>query len=235
MEPLFVAGYSDIAEAGFPDVLCPVIFLEGCNFKCPYCLNAKLVKKENNKKIPLDFIIERYKSREEKILISGGEPLSNEKIYEYIAKLKNNGFQVRISTNGSFPEILQHLIFHKMISFVAMDIKTGFCNLKKWDIVSNKSCIFYEILESIVILNKRNVDYEFRTTLFPELIDEKDIVSISTKINNDANWFLQSFRMKKNLLGCNLSDKIKVYEKEDVQKLLNIARQKIKNTRIRYV
>jgi pyruvate formate lyase activating enzyme len=235
METLFVAGYGDIAEAGFPDVLCPVIFLEGCNFKCPYCLNAKLVRKENNKKIPLDFIIEKYKGKEEKILISGGEPLNNERIYEYIEKLKNNGFQVRISTNGSFPVILQNLIFHKMVSFVAMDVKTGFCDLKKWDIVSDKSCVFYEILESIDILNSENVDHEFRTTLFPELVDEQDIISISTKIKNNSNWFLQKFRMKNNLLGCNLSDKIKLYEKEDVQKLLNIARQKIKNTRIRYV
>ena len=235
MENLFVAGYNDIAEAGFPDVLCPVIFLEGCNFKCPYCLNAKLVTKENNKKIPLDFIIDKYKGKEEKILVSGGEPLYNERIYDFIKKLKYNGFQVRISTNGSFPEILQHLIFSKMISFVAMDIKTGFCDLKKWGNFSNQENVHNKILESIDILNQRNIDYEYRTTLFPELVDENDIVSISNKINEDSNWFLQPFRSKENLLGGNFVGKIKMYNKEEIDKFVNIASKKVKNIRIRYV
>jgi len=235
MSKLFVAGYNDIAEAGFPDVLCPVIFLEGCNFKCPYCLNAKLVKKENNKKIPLDFIIDKYKGKEEKILISGGEPLYNKKIYDFIKKLKYNGFQVRISTNGSFPEILQHLISSNMISFIAMDVKTGFDNLRKWDAVSDQANIFGNVLKSIKILNICKVDHEFRTTLFPEIIDKKDIVSISNEINEDSNWFLQPFRLKENLLGGNFVGKIKPYNKEEIQKFIDIARQKVKNTRIRHV
>ena len=235
MEDLFVAGYGDIAEAGFPDVLCPVIFLEGCNFKCPYCLNAKLVTKENNKKIPLDFIIEKYKGKEDKILISGGEPLYNKKIYDFIKKLKYNGFQVRISTNGSFPEILQHLISSKMISFVAMDVKTGFDDTKKWSNFSNQENVFNNVLKSIDILNKKNIDYEFRTTLFPPLVNEKDIVSISNKINPEANWFLQPFRLKETLLGGNFVGKVKPYEIEELKKLVNIARQKVKNTRIRDV
>jgi len=233
MNNLFVAGYGDIAEAGFPDVLCPVIFLKGCNFKCPYCLNAKLVKKENNKKIPIDFIIDKYKE-EDKILISGGEPLFNPKIYELITKLKNN-FKIRISTNGSFPEILEDLINKKMISFVAMDIKTGFDNLRKWNILSDQENIFNNILKSIRILNICNIDHEYRTTLFPEVVDEKDIISISNKINEGSNWFLQPFRLKKNLLGGNFIGKIKPYEIEEIKKLINIARQRVKNTRIRDV
>ena len=233
MEDLFVAGYSDIAEAGFPDVLCPVIFLEGCNFKCPYCLNAKLVKKENNKKIPIDFIVDKYKE-EDKILISGGEPLCNPNIYKLINKLKNH-FKIRISTNGSFPAILSNLISSKLVSFVAMDIKTGFCDLKKWSAVSNEPYVFNNILKSIDILNQENVDYEFRTTLFPELVDEKDIVSISNKINPDSFWYLQQFRLKETLLGGNFVGKVKPYEMEQLKKLVNIARQKIKNTSIRDV
>jgi len=233
MENLFVAGYNDIAEAGFPDVLCPVIFLEGCNFKCPYCLNHKLVTKENIKKIPLDFIIDKYKE-ESQILISGGEPLCNPNVYEIIDKLKNN-FKIRISTNGSFPDIMENLITNKMISFVAMDIKTGFCDLKKWNVVSNQDCVSYNILKSIEILNKGNIDYEYRTTLFPELVDINDIISISTKINSDSNWFLQPFRLKEKLLGGNLVGKIKPYKLEEIEKLLIAARKNVKNTKIRYV
>jgi len=236
MSELFVAGYGDIAEAGFPDVLCPVIFLEGCNFKCPFCLNYRLVTGENIKKIPIDFVINKYKKKkEEKILISGGEPLCNDKIYELISILKENGFSVRISTNGSFPDILEKLINLKMVSFVAMDVKTGWYDLKKWDIVSDQPYVFINILKSIEILNKKNVDYEYRTTLFPGLVDTNDLLSIAQKINKDSNWFLQPFRMKAKLLGGNFIGKIKPYKEREIQKFLNLARQNIKNTRIRYV
>jgi len=232
--PLFVSGYNDIAEAGFPNVLCPVIFLEGCNFKCPYCLNVRLVLKENLKKIPIKFIINEYKE-ENKILISGGEPLFHENIYEIIDFLKNNGFSVRISTNGSFPDILKNLIDKKMISFVAMDIKTGFNLPNKWVNFSLNPNIKENILKSIDILNKKDVDFEFRTTLFPELVNKKDIISIANQINKESNWFLQQFRLKNKLLGGNFIGKTKPYEKETLQEFLDTARQLVKNTRIRYV
>ena len=234
MKDLFVAGCSDIAEAGFPNVMCSVVFLEGCNFKCPYCLNAKLVTRKNNNKIPIDDVINKYKE-EDKILISGGEPLCNERIYDFIYKLKNSGFSVRISTNGSFPEILYKLVGDKLVSFVAMDVKTGFHDLKKWDVVSNQDNIHSRIIESIGILNKKNVDYEFRTTLFPGLVEEGDIVSIAHKIHKDSNWFLQQFRPNKKLLGGNSVSNIKPYKEETLQKFINIARQNVKNTRIRDV
>lgn len=235
MKKLFVASYSDISEAGFPNVICPVVFLDGCNFKCPYCLNARLVARENIKKIPIDFVIDKYKGIEDKILISGGEPLCNKYIYDFISKFKENGFSVRISTNGSFPTILDNLIASKMISFVAMDIKTGFNNIQKWSVVSNEPYVFQNILKSIQILNKKNVDYEFRTTLFPPLVDAQDIASIAEKINPDSNWFLQRFRLKENLLGGNFIGKIEPYEIEELEKLINVARQKVKNTIIRDV
>jgi len=234
MSNLFVASHNDIAEAGFPDVLCPVIFLEGCNFKCPYCLNAQLVKRENTRKIPLDFVIDKYK-KDDEILISGGEPLCNKKIREFVAELRESGFSVRISTNGSFPEILEDMVVNKMVSFVAMDVKMGFDDREKWKAVSNQKETYENVLRSIEILNKGNVDCEFRTTLFPPLVGEKDIASISGRIGKGSNWFLQQFRLKKNLLGGNFFGKVMPYGTEKLKKIVGIARQNVKNTRIRDV
>ena len=120
-----ISKMNEVSEAGFPDIMCPVVFLSRCNFKCPYCLNTELVSPKEIKSIPISEVLQYVKdNREEHILISGGEPCLHNNICNLVDVFRNSGLRVRLSTNGSFPHTLQKLIFHHSLSFIAMDIKT---------------------------------------------------------------------------------------------------------------
>jgi len=236
MTELFIAGHRGISDAGFPDVLCPVLFLEKCNLHCPYCMNYGLVESTCKNDIPLNEVADYYmKKGETQILLSGGEPCFNADIAEYALLLKEKGFKVRLSTNGSFPDVLKKLIDDNLITYVAMDIKTSLDNKDAWAQISYRSNITDVIKQSIEMLENGKIGFEFRTTLFPPLVKDSDIISISNSINCNSMWVLQQFRQKQRLLGGDNTKGIEPYNNEQLSSMLKLARQKNKKAQIKYV
>lgn len=82
-----------------------------------YGVGARISEKE-----VFDFLKSR-KGLLEGVVICGGEPTMNKELPEFIKKIKDLGFLVKLDTNGSNPEMLEELIDKKLIDYVAMDIK----------------------------------------------------------------------------------------------------------------
>jgi pyruvate formate lyase activating enzyme len=230
-----------IAEAGFPDVMCPVIFLGGCNFKCPYCLNSELVTNPTgDKTIPVDEVIKYcLDNGEESILISGGEPCLQPGLGHLVDLLQSNGISVRLSTNGSRADILEEMIYDHGVSFVAMDIKTDLFNSSKWSMFMDEM-ERDEVLASMTILNYHDVkrvakgfSFEFRTTLYPPAVGEMEIEAISSRINPKAIWYLQQFRPRDGLLSTDASS-VTPYTKDEVNFLLAVAKERVSKTFVRW-
>ena len=237
LKELFVSGFSDVAEtAGFPQEIFPVIFLDGCNFSCPYCINSKLVTGDGLNKTPFQEVVNKYKSiGESKMLISGGEPCANKDLVDYIVALRENGFLVRLSTNGSFPNVLRKIISRNMVSFFALDIKSGLENEKVWQSLCNEKNIIHKVKESINLLEESRVDFEFRTTMFPNFVQESDVVSIANYINPKSKWFLQQFRKNRPLLDRQMTQEVVPYSDVQMDCFLNIAKKRVINAEIRSV
>jgi pyruvate formate lyase activating enzyme len=176
------------------------IFTAGCNFRCPYCHNPELVLPELIKEQPkitekeiLNFLKEHQKLLEG-VCITGGEPTIQPDLINFIKKVKDLGFLVKLDTNGSRPGVLNSLIEGNLIDYVAMDIKAP---KQKYDLFVEDEKIGENIDKSIELLKQDKVDYEFRTTLAPDILEEQDILAIADWIKFAPRYFLQRFQNSK--------------------------------------
>ena len=121
-----IKGIQKVTLLDYPGRVACTIFTGGCNFRCPFCQNSSLVIQTDNHYLPEEEVIEFLKTRQNKldaVCISGGEPLIQKDILEFIKKIKELGFLVKLDTNGSFPEKLSELLEEHLLDYVAMDIK----------------------------------------------------------------------------------------------------------------
>lgn len=191
-----IKGFLETSFLDWPGKLCSVIFLPYCNFRCPYCHNHQLIfNPEEFASISLDFILNRlnsFKDWIEGICITGGEPTIHKDLPLMIDKIKREGFQVKLDTNGSNPQILEDLINNDLIDFVSMDVKAPL------DPTSYRRSIGVKfdidpILRSIRILKKGKVDFQFRMTVVPGLHEEEDIKTLAEQLKAGKRFILQNF------------------------------------------
>jgi len=197
---MLFGGLQKTTLVDYPGKVAATIFTAGCNFCCPYCHNPELVLPELIKKQPkitekeiLGFLKERQKLLEG-ICITGGEPTIQSDLIDFIKKVKDLGFLIKLDTNGSCPGVLNSLIEGQLIDYVAMDIKAP---KEKYNIFVEDEKIIENIDRSVELLKKDKVDYEFRTTLAPNILEEQDILIIADWIKFAPRYFLQRFQNSK--------------------------------------
>lgn len=157
-----------------------ICFTQGCNFRCSYCHNKDLIPRKVKVDKTQEFLeylsSDFVKAFKPGVVISGGEPtIWGEKLKLFISQIKQLGYNVKLDTNGSNPQLLKELIDNKLIDAVYMDIKSSFSMYKK---VTNSNINLDLILQSIKILNKANIDVVFRTTLVEGLVELDDVEEV---------------------------------------------------------
>lgn len=184
----------------YPGKICAIVFTQGCNFRCPYCHNPELVNPEEfSESIAHDEIFSFLKKRMGKIdavSITGGEPMLQKDLVQFIRKVKNLGYLVKIDTNGSMPEVLSELIGQRLLDWIAMDVKAP---LDKYKEITRTSVNTGSIEKSIHLIMNSGIDYEFRTTVVKSLLNEDDIEKIGTLIKGADRYVLQKFVPSKTL------------------------------------
>ncbi len=191
----------------YPGKIACTVFLMGCNYQCGFCHNPELVLPEVMEKhfpIPENDFFQFLKERKEYldgVCIGGGEPTINPELPEFCRKIKKMGYQIKLDSNGSNPEMLNDLINKKLIDYTAMDIKAP---RKKYPQLvgfkeSSPNYLVDKVEQSIDILKKGKIDYEFRTTVVPGLLNKKDILKIVDWLKPAKRYVLQVFRPGKTL------------------------------------
>lgn len=183
----------------YPDKLAAIFFTLGCNFRCPYCYNIDLVfekiKPMSEEKIN-NFLDER-KNFLEAIVLSGGEATLQKDILPFLKKVKSFGYLIGLETNGSNPEVLKKLIDKDLVNFIAMDVKAPF---HKYDQATGVKVNIEKIKKSIQLI-KNFKHYQFRTTVVPTLLNEKDILEIAEIIKGAQSYQLQQFRNDQDMIS----------------------------------
>jgi pyruvate formate lyase activating enzyme len=221
-----IAGYLTSTMLDWPGKTAVEIFLAGCNFRCGFCHSGYLLNGNADEKIrPEEFLsyLEAKKHLNMKpdgVVISGGEPTLNEDLPAYISEIKKLGYQVKLDTNGTNPRMLQELLLENLVDCVAMDIKTSFAKYVYATGVRNVD--FQKVVESSVLLKESQIDYEFRTTVVPELVDEGDIQKIGEWLKGAKRYSLQQFQAE-NCLEENYRH-LKPYPKDRLEKMVEIAK-----------
>jgi pyruvate formate lyase activating enzyme len=249
-----IKGLQKTCLIDYPPYTSTVIFLGGCNFRCPFCQNAGLVLSPDSQptiteQMLFDFLEQRRKWLDA-VVISGGEPTLYKDLPEFCRKLKAMGFLVKLDTNGTNPEMLKSLIEEKLVDFVAMDVKSA---EKGYTKAAGTSPDMGKIKESISILMKAGAGsvgnagvggagtgssgtdhaftYEFRTTAVPGINDSETFEGIGQWLKGAARFSLQQFRPKE-CIDENYNS-IKPFAREDLNKFKEILEKYIVKVEIK--
>lgn len=215
----------------FPGRVACTVFTAGCNMRCPFCHNALLVTDIHNEdKIAEDeffSFLEKRKGLLDGVAITGGEPLLQNDIGDFIKRIRDIGFSVKLDTNGSFPGKLSEIIESGAVDYVAMDIKNS--PEKYAETVGVPDFDITPVKESVNILLEGKTDYEFRTTVVREFHTVESTEKAAEWIKGAKRYFLQAFKDSGNLIGKNMSG----VSKEEMEKMANAAKKYIKNVQLR--
>ena len=226
---MMFGGFQKLTLLDYPGKVACLLFTQGCNFRCPFCHNASLVRGGEGEKISDTEIIEYLKKRSkvlDGVCISGGEPLLHSGLKEFIKEVRALGYAIKLDTNGSFPEKLIELISEGLIDYVAMDIKNSF---DRYSETAGVDTDIEKIKTSIDFLMNGNIEYEFRTTLVKELHTLSDMESIGKTIQGAKRYYLQNFLDSGDILCQNLTP----FDAETLHEMQKIALKYVSEVQIR--
>ena len=188
-----IVGIDKLSLLDYEDKVSVVLFSKACNFRCPFCHNGDSVL---NAQEELDFndILAYLKTRiglVDAVVFSGGEPTLEPDLEVKIKAVKSLGFEIKLDTNGTNPELLEKLLDEKAVDYVAMDIKNSPSLYAETAGVKNLN--LDNIKRSISIIMEKAPDYEFRTTLVKEFHEKMDYDAFFELVKGAKKVFLQKF------------------------------------------
>ncbi|MBF0252480.1 MAG: anaerobic ribonucleoside-triphosphate reductase activating protein [Candidatus Omnitrophica bacterium] len=226
-----LAGFQKISLVDYPGRISAIIFTQGCNFMCPYCYNKDLVPLTSEYTTEEDEIfkyLEKRKNMIEGVVVTGGEPVLHKNLRSFILRLKEMGYKVKLDTNGTDPEAVKSFVENKEIDYVALDIKTSF---KKYHLVTNNIYAHEKTKELIDFLISSDIEYEFRTTCVPGIVEKEDFFDIAGIVSGAKNYYLQQFAPV-NTLSPQYAQ-IKPYTKKSMEEFSGILSQAAAKVSIR--
>lgn len=226
-----IGGIQKTSLLDYPDTLSAIIWTIDCNFRCPFCYNKNLVfgKTESISEEEVLSFLKKRKDMLEGLVISGGEPLMQKDIIDFIGKVKRLGYLIKIDTNGMFPDNLEELFDKKLVDYIAMDVKAP---RKKYNQLAGVKVEVSKIEKSIDLIRKDSPGYEFKTTFAPGLLKKEDIVEIAKWLEGSKNFYLQQFKNNPPLISSEF-DKVSPYDKEYVLETLEAIKPYFKNCFVR--
>ncbi len=228
-----LGGFQKMTLIDYPGKIATTVFTVGCSFRCGFCHNPELV-------IPVQFpapnnMVEEFfqhlskrKGKLEGVCITGGEPTIQPDIIEFIKKIREIGFLVKLDSNGSQPEMLKKIIKEKLVDFIAMDIKSSQQNYNK--AIGLKFDI-KKIKKSVKMIMESGIDYEFRTTVVPGIHSEQDFEEIGKWIKGAKAYYLQEYRQR-HILDPKLKD-VTAGKTLDLEKIKQSLKPYVKKVGIR--
>jgi pyruvate formate lyase activating enzyme len=252
---MIIGGLQKFSLLDYPGYLSAIIFTQGCNFRCQFCYNPMLVwptvvgkskyardlvrvsglspeQQKDHPSLTEDDLFVFLKSRIGKldaVVITGGEPSLHKDLFEFIKKIKQLGFLVKLDTNGSHPETLAKLIKTNLIDYIAMDFKAP---EEKYEEVVGADVDFNNIRKSVKMIMTSKLPYEFRTTIVPGLINKEDIAKMGEIIKGASLWYLQNFKSNTDLVSQDLKGRVP-YNTRQMKEMAEIGRGYVKKCEVR--
>lgn len=226
-----IQGLQKLTLLDFPERTACTVFTAGCNFRCPFCHNASLVvdipKEAEISEEEFFAFLQKRKGILDGVCVSGGEPLLQPDIEQFIRKIKDMGFAVKLDTNGSFPNKLIHMVEQGLVDYVAMDIKNS---PETYAFTSGTEALDIEaIKKSVSYLKEGHVPFEFRTTVVKRYHSKESFEEIGEWLSGTEKYFLQNFVDSGDLIGKNTRG----CSKEEMKEFLQVVQQYIPNAQLR--
>ncbi len=191
-----ISGLVKMSLVDWPGKVAAVIFLSGCNFRCPWCQNPDLVKPVARKAstYPWSQINEYLLQRRQfldGVVITGGEPTIASGLETLLQNIKQLGLAVKVDTNGSNPTLVEYLFREKLVTAVAVDYKLPLSLYSQYLGASNSAAVRRTLEE---VLSKQ-IGYA-RTTVVPGIHTPQILSQMRTELPllSPQNYRLQAFQ-----------------------------------------
>jgi len=188
-----IGGIQKTTLIDYPGKTACVLFVAGCNFRCPYCHNPDLVApgaaEEASAEEALAFL-EQRRDFLEGVVISGGEPTTRPELAAFCEKVKDLGYALKIDTNGSRPEVLKQLIAGGLVDYLAMDLKT---DGPRYRHLTAEFAAPIRVAASASAVLTSGIPHEFRTTCVRPLVDDRAVAAILEIVQGADLYVLQRF------------------------------------------
>ncbi|NOZ76219.1 MAG: anaerobic ribonucleoside-triphosphate reductase activating protein [Euryarchaeota archaeon] len=193
-----VKGFMETSLVDWDGRIASLVFTPGCNLRCPYCYNHELVYEpgsyDNVPKESIFSFLDEHSDFIDGVVIVGGEPTVHSDLPDFCRALKERGMMVKLDTNGTRFGVLKALINENLVDYVAMDVKAPlepekYSRVAGVDMNGNLD----GIVRSIELLKASGVDYEFRTTYVPTLMEPEDIEDIARELRGAKRYVLQKY------------------------------------------
>lgn len=229
-----IGGFQKLSLLDFPSEVACIVFTSGCSFRCPFCHNAELVTAENKPSVDESDVFEYLEKRRgilDGVVITGGEPLMQADIADFILKVRSYGMKIKLDTNGCFPEKLNELLNDNLLDYIAMDIKH---TAENYSIAVGADCthIMPKIKKSIKMIKNCGIPAEFRTTLVKGIHCTADAAAIAGQLRTDLPYFLQSYVDSGSVIS---PTGLEPFSQTELELMLKDVRQFCPNTALRGV
>ena len=207
-----IAGLQKMTLLDYPGKVACTVFLQGCNFRCPFCHNRDLLPRSGEASMTTEAFLQFLNKRKgllDGVCVSGGEPTLQPALEDLLQQIKAMGYAVKLDTNGSRPAVLKGLVEEKLVDYVAMDVKNG--PDAYGQTVGVPALRLQPIEESLRFLIEGHVAYELRTTVVAQLHDEASVLQMGQWLaglvpgKKAEKLFLQFFTDRESVLRQGLS------------------------------
>jgi pyruvate formate lyase activating enzyme len=246
---MLIGGLEKLTLIDYPGKVAAIVFTSGCNFRCQFCYNPMLVwpskqteseqskntaghprnkEQDNNPSLysedDLFHFLAKRAGKLDGIVITGGEPTLHRDLSEFIQKIRDLGYAVKLDTNGTNPAMIKKLLSLKLIDYIAMDLKAP---ENKYKLVTGITVNFQKIKESVKIIRQCGLPYEFRTTILPVLLSAKDVDNMGRLLKGAAKWYLQKFKADTELVNPDFKIE-KPYSSQEMDDLVAVGKKYVK-------
>ncbi|MFA5853610.1 MAG: anaerobic ribonucleoside-triphosphate reductase activating protein [Patescibacteria group bacterium] len=196
-----IAGLQPLSLLDFPGRVAAIVFTQGCPFRCVYCHNPELLPTRGKNEMETEEVLDRLAERRlflDGVVVTGGEPTVHPDLPEFLSEIKSMGLETKLDTNGVHPRMIERVIQEKLVDFFAMDLKHVWSRygevIGPAARVATDNCI-----ETMGVIRSSGIACEFRTTVYPHLHTEDDLVKIASSLGSGDRYALQEMRYEKTL------------------------------------
>ncbi|HIP97659.1 MAG TPA: anaerobic ribonucleoside-triphosphate reductase activating protein [Anaerolineae bacterium] len=232
---LAIKGFIGTSLIDYPGCVASVLFVGGCNFRCPYCHNADLVLRPSSRPaIPTGQLLadlERRRGFVDGVVLTGGEPTLYPALAGLLRAIRAMGFAVKLDTNGSRPDVLRDWLEQGLLDYVAMDVKAP---RERYPEIAGREDVDVEaVAASVDVLKHCGRPHEFRTTVVPTLLHVDDVEAIARWIAGPVPYFLQQFQPN----GCldPRLERVQPYSVTELERMATAARSYLGAVQLRGV
>ncbi len=250
-----ILGFQKLTLLDYPEHIAATVFTGGCNFRCPFCHNGDLVlhpaAQAGFSHEEIFATLQKRRGMLQGVCITGGEPTLQPDLPEFIQKVKELGYKVKLDTNGYRPDVLKGLLEEGMLDYVAMDVKASLANYAV--AVGLPEIDVAPVCQSIELLKSSGIPYEFRTTVVRGIHEVEEFEEVGKLLAGCRAYFLQSFRESENMVGNSVNVffgarntvaeyqgasetmQFSAFPKETMERIANTARKYIDRVELRGV